>query len=360
MIKKYILLLCLSLLTLLSSLLSADDNIIKKHPTGLRKLTPREQSYISKRIHPLTKPEPNRLALQRFAEAPGTNEGIAASAINSQFLPPVGDQGNLSSCAAWASCYYVKTYQDAQQRNWSDLATNLAHQMSPAFGYNLANGGVDDGSDPGFIMQLMCDHGCTTMADMFVSSVSTDVITWPTAPMWQSAITYRADTASTIDLSVSSGITALKQWIANGNVAVIGIEAYENLEYYHNPFLRRAVTISTNSVLYANSGIDEGGHAMTVIGYDDTISFTTGSGQQETGAFLLVNSWGTDWGITEPRTGIATAGFIWISYDYVQNLSTYKEAYVMTDRSGYTPTTFGTFTLTHPDRGDLDVQFMGG
>src|SRR5690625_7623232 len=44
------------------------------------------------------------------------------------------------------------------------------------------------------------------------------------------------------------------------------------------------------------------GHAMTIIGYDDS----KGSG----GAFRVVNSWGSDWG---------DKGYIWIDYQFFLN-----------------------------------------
>ena len=355
MIKKYFLLLTLLLLALASSLLFADVSSFKKHHTGLRKPTAKEKAWLAKRPHPFKVPQPNKLAMERFAAAPGTSPGITASAMNAEYLPPVGNQP-INSCAAWSSCYYVKTYQDAQQHGWHDLATNSSHVMSPAFGYNLANNGTDDGSYPDVIMQLMCEHGCATMAEM--PNVS-DYTYWPSSATWKNAITYRANTASTINLSVDSGITALKQLIANGDIAVIGVEVYDNFETY--PYESgRGHTIS-NNVLYANSGADLGGHAVAVIGYDDNRTFTKyGSTAVSSGAFLVINSWGTDWGIDPSTAGIHTAGFIWMSYDYVKNDSGYQKAYVMTDRTGYTPTTFGVFGLNHPARGDLDVQFMGG
>jgi FlgD Ig-like domain len=90
------------------------------------------------------------------------------------------------------------------------------------------------------------------------------------------------------------------------------------------------------------------------------------TGKQESGAFLIVNQWGTSWGInisTGPlpyAIDTSAGGFIWMSYSYIQNLSTYQQAYVMTDRTAYEPTAFGAFTLDHPSRGCLDVKFMGG
>lgn len=54
----------------------------------------------------------------------------------------------------------------------------------------------------------------------------------------------------------------------------------------------------------------EGGHAIIVAGYDDKMKIknTSVGGSETTGAFLIRNSWGTDWGDN---------GYGWLPYEYV-------------------------------------------
>jgi C1A family cysteine protease len=54
----------------------------------------------------------------------------------------------------------------------------------------------------------------------------------------------------------------------------------------------------------------EGGHAMVAVGYDDNLDVTNTNpgGSQTTGALLVRNSWGTDWG---------SNGYGWLPYEYV-------------------------------------------
>ena len=52
-------------------------------------------------------------------------------------------------------------------------------------------------------------------------------------------------------------------------------------------------------------------HAMTIVGYDDTLKFDLNENgkieDKEKGAFLVANSWGTEW-----KRG--NKGFIWAPY----------------------------------------------
>lgn len=52
----------------------------------------------------------------------------------------------------------------------------------------------------------------------------------------------------------------------------------------------------------------EGGHAVMAVGYDDALKVENRDGEQTTGAVLIRNSWGRQWG---------EDGYGWLPYDYV-------------------------------------------
>lgn len=62
----------------------------------------------------------------------------------------------------------------------------------------------------------------------------------------------------------------------------------------------------------------EGGHAVCLCGYDD--NKVNPFNPSSKGAFLVRNSWGTDWGL---------AGYFWVSYDYIKNTSLANDFWVI-------------------------------
>ena len=79
---------------------------------------------------------PDGKARRFIPVVPARAEGavLPESVDNSAGLPPVGDQGNQSSCVAFTFGYYCMTYAEAKEHGWSPA--DPAHQFSPAYIYN--------------------------------------------------------------------------------------------------------------------------------------------------------------------------------------------------------------------------------
>jgi hypothetical protein len=58
--------------------------------------------------------------------------------------------------------------------------------MSPAFTYNLDNGGVDNGSSTGDL-DVLTSIGCASWATMPYTGISTDCTSWPSETSWREA-----------------------------------------------------------------------------------------------------------------------------------------------------------------------------
>lgn len=172
--------------------------------------------------------------------------------------------------------------------------------MNPTFTYNLINYGTDSGSYMLDAMNLISTIGAVPLNvfPLFVHGPYGDpdnyAWLWPNDTQWRSAPYNRGvdGMASPVgypwdiymlDLMNSTQFTYLKGLLAYGYVAYTGINVYDEFYGFN----------STHNVYALNQtrGNYEGGHAVTIVGYDDTIQTPDGQG-----ALLLLNSWGESWG----------------------------------------------------------------
>ncbi|OQA90307.1 MAG: Papain family cysteine protease [Elusimicrobia bacterium ADurb.Bin231] len=268
---------------------------------------------------------------------------LPSTVDNSAGCPPVGDQGNQGSCASWAIGYYYKSYQEAKDQNWSLTTAN--HQFSPAFLYNQINGGTDSGSTLYDNINILVNKGCASLRLMPYDD--TDLTTWPTAATSQSALPYRAKDMAFFFITNGIGdnvIDAMKQHLNNGDIFVLAIPVYENFFDSNNTFYA-----GCNYFYNEVSGKLAGGHAVTIVGYDDNVSSCAAGGCSVKGGFKMRNSWGTAWG---------NSGEIYLSYEFVKKYA--WEAVYMTDRIGYSPTATAEIKIEHPFRNEIGVTLAGG
>jgi len=218
----------------------------------------------------------------------------AAYELPSTFLPPVGDQGNESSCVGWSTSYYYKTFQEAKKYGWSPNSRD--HIFSPSFIYNQINGGQDKGSNIADALAKITQTGDVPFAAF--PYVNGDYTTQPAADLLAVAQHYHAADFGYLYVrndanSPAPDLTLLKRWLSGGDGLVIGLQ------------------VPSPSFNNYNGGVYDGpadtdtaldGHAMFVVGYDDNVD---GTGY---GAFRVINSWTTQWGDN---------GYGWLSYDYL-------------------------------------------
>jgi C1A family cysteine protease len=157
--------------------------------------------------------------------------------------------------------------------------------FSPAFVYNQINGGRDQGAYIFQALDLAVNKGIATLRQMPYSD--TDYLTQPSAEayaeasMFKSAEWYRINDTSQI-----------KAALVNRNPVVAGITVYQQLMDLQGD----------DSVYNTRSGQDYGGHAVTIVGYDDN---------RYGGAFKVINSWSRNWG---------DDGYFWMPYSFAQGM----------------------------------------
>ena len=257
------------------------------------------------------------------------HEGIPTSWENTEGIPPVGDQVSPGSCYAWAAGYYYLTHLQWRDYGWD--VTDPVNQCSPAFVYNMTNGGTNDVTARGDFeredaFRLFETMGCASMADMPFSYY--DLLSLPSETAFRNGMRFRTSDTRQIDVRTDEGIAQLKKHLAGGDLAVIGIFGFENLP-----------SISSYNYTYCvsqTSGPRLFWHEVAIVGYDD--GFDTADGQ---GAFRMVNSWGPNWG---------DDGYFWMSYQAVKDSKT-SVGYVLfaEDRSHYEPKLDMRIGLDYPD-----------
>lgn len=223
-------------------------------------------------------------------------ESLPAKVDLSGFLPGPGDQGNQGSCTGWSTAYAYKSFHEYVERNWS--LDNTSHLFSPAYIYNQINGGVDEGAYIPDALELMKTSGCATLSLMPYNE--DNYTRQPPSAAHNEAKNYKAKSYMSLDFR---NRYAMKSILAGKNCIVVGIDVYENFDSYSGGIYR---TIR---------GYNMGGHAILVVGYDDSKK-----------AYKLINSWGTYWG---------EKGYIWVDYDIFEQIT--FEAWVMYDDVQSTP-----------------------
>lgn len=216
-----------------------------------------------------------------------TKNPLPGAANLYKFAPPVGNQGSQGSCVGWSSAYAARTILEAARTG----ANPAQIAYSPAFLYNQIGLEGCQGTYIIRAMEFMTQSGsvrydefpyderdCTRQPDSYLKSQAKE------HTMHGFNRLTKGNTTDQIDLR------AIKENLAQGAPVVIGMMV-------GNSFM---TDMMGKDVWEPRAGDERlvgfGGHAMCVVGYDD---------RQYGGAFLIMNSWGKEWGRN---------GFAWVRY----------------------------------------------
>lgn len=233
---------------------------------------------------------------QSIPQAPVFRDFLPQAVDLSAYMPPVGDQGDQGSCVGWATAYAARAYY-AEQVEHRDT-TSAQNQPSPAFVYDIIHQGdanCDGGSRIPDAMQVL-QQGAYSLSDFPYDDES---CARPDQAVRDGAADFRISGYTQVyDAQGDRDLDKVKGALAEGKpVVTLAIldRAFQHLN---------AQNAVWQSDMYQPSS---GGHAITLVGYDD-----------RSGVFKLINSWGTGWG---------QDGFAYMTYDTF--LARVAEAYVM-------------------------------
>ncbi|GKX64987.1 carbohydrate binding domain-containing protein [Inconstantimicrobium mannanitabidum] len=383
----------------------------KKSNYGVKAPTKEEKAWMDKNMIKTTKVDLNSLAHQRKSNEKNKASELRTDRINSlsksaanenatselpssadnstlKYFPTIGNQGSLGTCASFATTYYQMSYTLNFDRN-KDAKNdpNNLNKYSPKWTYNFVNGINNNGSSISGNYRIMQENGVPSLADYPYSPDTvpeTNYRAWPTnASIYKTAMKNRIDESGYVtigDNSTKTPITSpsdshlneVKSLLANGKVLTFTtyIFSWNTSDYVvkDDPSTTLDDDYVGQSICAWENRTQDGGHAMTVVGYNDNIWVDLNKDGKvepgEKGAFKIANSWGTDWG---------NKGFMWISYDALNEVSSVNNNPSGTSRmpvfdsntlywisvkpSTYTPKVMAQFTLNTSKRDQIITKF---
>lgn len=230
-------------------------------------------------------------AYEQFPKTPKYRAVLPDRVDLSSRLPSPGDQGNQGSCVAWAVAYAARSYYDGLA---AGQALNPKSAFSPAYIYNQIRSKQSDclsGSSIEGALNLLKNQGVARLEDFPYSDNNCSRI--PSNAVRSSAFSNAIRGWKSIKYGQ---IETVKGELYRGNPVVVGMNIPDSFQYVRGPAIFSDLNASSR-----------GGHAMTIVGYDD-----------QRGAFKLLNSWSTSWG---------DGGYGWVDYDAMALRG--REYYVM-------------------------------
>jgi hypothetical protein len=207
------------------------------------------------------------------------------------YAPIPGNQGDVTSCFAWASAYAAQTILESQRFNRTDkyLSTRMAFSPMSIYGFIEWWSGKPIGQngasllDTVHIMASLGPPRKTEFDDRYISNEigQEELEKISKFPVMGFAIlfTSRADAKTRVD--------EVKLSIYDGYPVIIGMKIPLSFEQAKDIWIPES----------GEAAIPGFGHAMCVVGYDD---------EKYGGAFEVMNSWGEEWG---------DEGYTWIGYE---------------------------------------------
>jgi len=217
-------------------------------------------------------------------------EGLPGSFSLKQYAPLPGDQADYGTCVAWAAAYAARTISESVALNRVNQTETTQNVFSPVYIYRTIR--PDDpecmrGAQIYSALDLMRDTGAVKMLEVerTMAFPRVNLAYYRTSRNYP--IAGYVTLFSRDDRQKPALITRIvKKSLTEGKPVIIGMNTPDSFLDAKDVWRPRE---DPDYFYY--------GHAMCVVGYDDT---------RFGGAFEVLNSWGRKWG---------NGGYIWIPYE---------------------------------------------
>lgn len=232
----------------------------------------------------------------------GSGKKQSATSIDlRKYCSVVENQGSLGSCTAHAAAGIVEYYEKR--------AFNKHLEASRLFIYKTTRNLMQVTGDAGG--WLRCTMGSLVMCGVPVEKywpykvdnfdIEPDSFVYSVAHNY-SAIKYFRHDPQGANISYQVVLDSVKKYLEGGIPSMFGFWGFSSFDK----------SDVKGGIPYPAEGESaQWGHAIVAIGYDDNKKITnTSNNKSTTGALLIRNSWGKEWG---------EKGYGWLPYDYVLN-----------------------------------------
>lgn len=240
-----------------------------------------------------------------------------------EYFPEIGDQGNLGSCLFWAQIYYQYTYELNRSLG---IETVYETTFSPQWSYNVATAGIDSQCTTPTALNFMKYQGSVPLTQVPYDDSDCNNA-YPTEEIWRNSINHRIEEYQffeelgfddkIITSPTDTDLNPIKAALNNGEIL-----SYSTMMYgWTHTELKANSNAPANDDYVGEVAVKamdsfEGGHRMTLVGYNDDIWVDINDNDRvdsgEMGAFKIANSWGLEYG---------NEGFAWVAYDALNDTS---------------------------------------
>ncbi len=217
-----------------------------------------------------------------------------------KWCPPIEDQKQLGSCTANAGVGLVEYFERRAFGTHLDASRLFLYKVTR----NLLHLTGDTGAYLRSTMAAMTLFGVPPAEYWPYTDAHPDFDVEPSAFCYAFGQNFQALNYYRLDppgIKMDELLKLIKLFLFSGLPSMFGFTVYDAIRQ----------SGETGKIPFPAPGERIlGGHAVVAVGYDDEMKIqNTNTGGKETkGAFLIRNSWGTEWG---------EAGYGWLPYDYV-------------------------------------------
>lgn len=214
---------------------------------------------------------------------------------------PIEDQGRLGSCTAHAGIGLVEYFERRAFGTHIDASRRFLYKTTR----DLLHWEGDTGAFLRTTMRAMVLFGVPPEEHWLYTDRKPDFDEEPSAFLYSYAESFRAIDYYRLDppgTALDELLNRIKTYLAAGLPSMFGFRVYSSYTQAKK---------GEGKIPYPTPGESAvGGHAVDAVGYDDgmKIKNTNQGARETTGAFLIRNSWGTEWGAD---------GYGWLPYEYV-------------------------------------------